>query len=91
MSDAGRSRNAAGLAGAHSTRDRASLAVGHNDVYVAIEDSAGGEIIGICALTWHGDVCELDRLWVVPERIGTGSGMHCSPMRSSAPERREPN
>ena len=48
-----------------------------NEVYVTIEDSAlgtGGEIIGFYALTHHVDVCELDHLWVIPERIGTGVG-----------------
>jgi GNAT superfamily N-acetyltransferase len=42
-----------------------------NQVYVASED---GEIMGFYALVYHGDVCELDHLWVIPARIGTGIG-----------------
>ncbi len=43
-----------------------------NDVYVAVDD--GSEIIGFYATTRHGDLGELDHLWVSPEWIGTGAG-----------------
>jgi GNAT superfamily N-acetyltransferase len=42
-----------------------------NEVYVALDN---GEIIGFYALVPYGDLCVLDHLWVVPERIGTGIG-----------------
>ena len=42
-----------------------------NHVYVAEED---GEIQGFYALTVIGDRAELEHMWVVPHRIGTGMG-----------------
>lgn len=42
-----------------------------NDVYVAAE---GDEIIGFYALIRRGDVCKLDHLWAILERIGTAVG-----------------
>jgi GNAT superfamily N-acetyltransferase len=42
-----------------------------NHVYVAIDN---GEVVGFYALIHRGDICLLDHLWVIPERIGTGVG-----------------
>ena len=42
-----------------------------NQVYVAEED---GEIQGFYALSVIGDRAELEHMWVVPHRIGTGMG-----------------
>ena len=42
-----------------------------NHVYVAEED---GEIQGFYALSVIGDRAELEHMWVVPHRIGTGMG-----------------
>ena len=34
----------------------------------------GGEIAGFYGLIHHGEVCELDHLWLLPRYIGTGLG-----------------
>src|ERR1043165_6974303 len=44
-----------------------------NHVYVAEED---GEIQGFYALTGIGEKAELEHMWVVPHRIGTGRGKY---------------
>jgi len=43
----------------------------HNDVYIAEEE---GRILGFYALCRTQSGAELDHLWVVPDRIGTGVG-----------------
>lgn len=42
-----------------------------NEVYVAIDNAT---VVGFYALIKHGCICELDHLWIVPERIRTGIG-----------------
>lgn len=34
----------------------------------------GGEVLGFYGLIHHGEVCELDQMWLLPRHIGKGHG-----------------
>jgi GNAT superfamily N-acetyltransferase len=51
--------------------DLSMLGTAAAEIHIAEDD---GCAIGWLALVDHGDVCELDHLWIEPERIGQGVG-----------------